>query len=390
MKHLNTIVLLLLCSYFSVNAQEKIRIQGVVLDQYDTKIPYAAVGIPSKNLGTSTTEDGEFSFQIERTYINETLEISSIGFETFKIKIKDYLNLQEKKILLNESITSLDEIVISNTEPKDFVKLAMKSLYDNTINKDHQLKVFYRRFSSEDNKARFLVEHYLKVLDPGPANGAYDGIFIVTGRKSVDYRYLKKKLNIHSMQVIGKRNPIRAGFRIKDYKWDRIGDTSYDGEDILIFEGIDKNNDRKFIKLYIGIETKGIYRVETSDLNQLYIYKKNKDNKLILSYHNRIRYGKIKLNDFQKKILKTNKNATRESYKHEVFVLGIETDSKIIYKPKYELYNIDTGDINVKYNAEFWQSFSLPPDTDFYKKSVKDLESIYGVSLENQFKITNK
>ena len=37
-------------------------------------------------------------------------------------------------------------------------------------------------------------------------------------------------------------------------------DTNYDGEDVLVFEGLKKNNDK--LVLYIGFETNRIYKVE--------------------------------------------------------------------------------------------------------------------------------
>lgn len=43
------------------------------------------------------------------------------------------------------------------------------------------------------------------------------------------------------------------------------------------------------------------------------------------------------------------------------------------------------GDIPVKYNPDFWSSFSMPPETAFYKKNAKELRSIYGVPLDVQY-----
>ena len=41
------------------------------------------------------------------------------------------------------------------------------------------------------------------------------------------------------------------------------------------------------------------------------------------------------------------------------------------------------------YDEEFWKSLSIPPKTRFYRKNVEELEGIYGVSLEDQFKYAN-
>ena len=44
---------------------------------------------------------------------------------------------------------------------------------------------------------------------------------------------------------------------------------------------------------------------------------------------------------------------------------------------------------DVAYNKSFWHNFSLPPETDYYKKNIKELESRFGVSIETQFKYSN-
>ena len=310
-------ILLIIGVAFSFNAQQdNIKLKGVVVDQNNESIPYAAVGITSISKGTATTEDGTFYLLISQNNVNEILEVSSIGFETYKIKVQEFLNLKEKKIILKEAITSLDEIVISNKKASYYPKMALRKLWKTTLNDKHQLNILYRRFSVEDKKARFLVEHYINVLDKGPLEGKYLGVAIVAGRKSADYRFLKKKLKGHPVNIITRFSPLRGDFRLKDFDWERVGDSSYDGEDILIVEGKNKKNSKGFVRLYIGFDTFGIYKIETSNLNAVYVYKKNKEGKLHLSYHNRTRSGKIRLKPFQKKILNTDKNFITESDKH--------------------------------------------------------------------------
>jgi hypothetical protein len=382
------IVLIIGVQFFNYSQEKKIELEGLIIDESNFTIPYAAVGIPSKYVGTASTEDGTFYLQVSKSNFADSLEVSSIGYTTFKIKVQDFINLKEKAIVLKEDIVSLDEVNI--LAPTDYVKLAVKNLRKTTINGRHQLNVLYRRFSTEDKKARFLVEHYINVLDNGPVVGLFDGIEVVTGRKSADYRFIKKKLYGHPMSVIGKRNPLRSGFRIKDYKWTRKGDTSYDGEDIIIIEGVDSKKKWSFIRLYIGMDTYGVYKLETGDLSALYIYKKDANGKLHLSYHNRTRTGKVELSAHQKRLLNTDKNVITESYKHEVFVLGVQTDKKIVNSADYMHHKKDIGDIEVKYDPVFWLNFSLPPETAFYKKSKQELESIFGVPLETQFNAVNK
>jgi hypothetical protein len=47
------------------------------------------------------------------------------------------------------------------------------------------------------------------------------------------------------------------------------------------------------------------------------------------------------------------------------------------------------GDIPVKYNEAFWKNLSIPPETKFYQKNARDLASIYGVPLDEQFQLAN-
>ena len=64
-------------------SQSRIVIEGSVVDEYEMEVPYAAVGVIKKNIGVTSTEDGTFSFFVSNNELDDILEISSIGFETF-------------------------------------------------------------------------------------------------------------------------------------------------------------------------------------------------------------------------------------------------------------------------------------------------------------------
>ncbi len=386
-KKIFVLTLIISWASLSYSQQKNIELNGLIIDETNFPIPYAAIGIPSKYIGTASTEDGTFSLLLSKNNLVDSLEVSSIGFKTFKIKVQDFLNQKDKTIIIKEDIVSLDEVKL--LKPSDYVKLALKNRRKTTITTPHQLNILYRRFSVEDGIARFLVEHYMNVLDYGPQAGEFVGEEIVAGRKSADYRFIKKKMNGHPINVITRFSPLRNNFRIKDYKWSKKGDTSYDGEDIIIVEGKSNKNNWEWQRFYIGMKTSGVYKIESSVLSALYVYKKDKDGKLHLSYHSRTRNGKVNLNDIQKKLLNTNANTVKESYKHEVYVLGVERDRVIVNSGNYIRHKEDIGDIKVNYNPDFWKNLSLPPESAFYKKSATQLESIFEVSLETQFKVVN-
>ncbi|MEP5340059.1 MAG: carboxypeptidase-like regulatory domain-containing protein [Algibacter sp.] len=379
---------------FSVKSQEKtLKTEGLILDETKLSIPYAAVGIPSKYIGTSSNEDGVFYLELSKSNLLDTLEVSSIGYITAKILVKDFFALSEKIVTLKEDIVSLDEVSILN--PEQYVKLAFKNLKNNTVNVVHELKVLNRFFSLEGEKAKFFVEQYIKVKDRGPKGGSdVERIEVVEGRKSADYRFFKgnNSAKIYPIDFMTRIDPLRRGLSINDYKWTKTGDTSYDGEDIVIIEGKSKDVKRHGYLdpvLYIGVDTYKVYKTSNKPNNVVTIYKKNKDGKLYLSYHNHYTRSFKDLSDKQQKLLRTTNKKIKLSRRNEIIVLGIETDKNKITTKSSDVYKKNIEDIDVKYNSFFWRNFSSHP-TEYYKKSVEELESTYGVPLETQFNMVNK
>lgn len=384
LKKINVVYLFLFLSLV-FNAQETITVEGLIIDKDKYSIPYAAVSVLSKSIGTASNDDGGFVLKLTQENLNDIITVSTLGFKTFTIKVQDFLKLEEKIITLVEDVVSLDEITLVNYN--SFIKAGLRNLKNTTQTKGHQLNILYRRFSNENGVSRFLVEHYLKVYDRGPTSEKFDQIEIVESRKSNDYRFVKKKQTFHAAVMIAKQNPLRKRIYRNDYKWEVIDDTSYDGEEVIVVEGKEKENPKRWIKLYIGIDTKGIYKLENSTHNAVYIYKKNKEGKLVLSYHNREYVFYEKVTTYMKKLLKLKSNEMKLSYRHEAIVLGVEDNRKKIRVSDNIINRKDIGDYNIKYNADFWKNINLPPDSKFYKLSANQLEKLFGIPLENQFKL---
>ncbi|WP_171032342.1 carboxypeptidase-like regulatory domain-containing protein [Polaribacter aestuariivivens] len=393
------LIILFLIASTNFFGQKNIEIEGVVVDESENPIPYAAVGIPSKQIGTATNDDGGFYLKLSADNLSDTLEISTIGFKTYRVKIQDYIDSKTKKITLVENVVTLDAIVLEKTD--DIVKKALKKLKKTTLSDKHQMDILYRRSSVENGKTRFLVEHLLNVIDYGPSDIRFDEVGLAEVRKSADYRFAFKKQPVHAIHIMAQVNPLRQDIYVKDYDWERISDTSYDGEDVLVIQGTKKNQkthkSQNWIKFYIGLDTYGIYKVDVSrfaskfaGLTATYIYKKNDEGKLVLSYHNREARFRTPITAQKQKLLNIKNKNIQSSYRHEAIVLKIEKDRKK-FEVKNPIYDRkDIGDYEVDYHPEFWKTVVLPPETKFYKKSVKDLESIYGVPLETQFKAVNK
>jgi len=380
----NLIIFFVSLVHISVFSQSEIIVESEITDINKQTLAFTSISIMSKSIGTISNEEGRFSLRLTKENLNDTITISTLGFKSFKIKVQDFIDQDIKVVTLEEDLVSLDEIVIQ--DPASYVKSALKKLKETTYSKGHQLNILYRRFSNENNVSRFLVEHYAKVYDNGPTSREFGPIEIVEARKSNDYRFAKKKQKFHAIKMTAKQNPLRAGISTRSYKWKIDDDTSYDGEDVIVLEGTDKNKKNKWIRLYIGSDTSNIYKFEKSDLNAVYIYKKNKDGTMVLSYHNREYVFREKVSPQTKRLLKLEEDEIKLSYRHEAIILGIETDRKKIRVSENIKLGKDIGDYNLKYDPQFWETVSLPPDSKFYKESSNQLENIYGIPLETQFK----
>ena len=396
MRYNFTLLFLIICSF--IYSQNKTVVEGVIVDEYNYGVPYAAIGILSKNLGTSSNDEGAFYFLVSDKELNDVLEISSIGFKTFKISIKEYISQEDKKIVLEENVTELSDVFVKSNE--DYVRLALKNLKENTLNKSHQLKVLYRRWSVEDDICRFYIEHFINVNDRGPYYNISDFNVIQT-RNSADYRFLATNQDVHALQYMQGNNPLRRNFNVKDYKWKKLGVSNYDGEDVIILNGtgLDDRGNERTLKLFIGFDTYSIYKLEITkvpqrakSMNLIYVYKKNLEGKLYLSYHNREYKHSKKASDKIKKLLASKgekpRNYIPTEFRHEVFVIGVEMDKK-----RFDNSGI-TGErdmtlFKIPYDLNFWKNISLPPETKFYKENISELESLYGVPIETQFEHSN-
>ena len=388
-------IFLLVFTPLTLHAQNNIPISGKVMDDKGFEIPYAAIGIVSKNIGTTSTEDGTFYFQISAAELKDTLSFSSLGFSTYKLPVSKLVQNEEMVVILEEKTTSLREVVVNSTS--FYVRQALKKLKVNTLNKNHELDLLYRRWSVEDNVCRFLIEQNIKAIDRGPSS-YLNKFFIENIRTSADYRFVKNEQKLHALKYMEYNNPLRKGLNLNSYKWETIGDSSYDDEDVMIVQGVISVEET--ITLYIGLDSSKIYKLEMEkkpkigkSLKATYIYKNNKADKLYLSYHQREWKGASKLPENVRRAMisasKTPPVYIPIAYRHEVYVLNLVED-KSKFKTGESVSNLDMSNYESNYDVQFWESLSIPPETNFYRKNVEELEGIYNVPLEDQFKYANR
>lgn len=108
---MKTILFLLTLFLFTTLLAAQNTLSGKVIDQKGNPVSGANIYIDGTYDGTSSNDQGEFSFTTTTTG-NQTLVVSFLVFETTKMPI-DVADFKGKTIKMRESVTSLDAVVVT-------------------------------------------------------------------------------------------------------------------------------------------------------------------------------------------------------------------------------------------------------------------------------------
>lgn len=342
-------------------------IKGKIVDSTGFGLPFTAVSIPDSGKGSITNEEGFFELKLAESDLQSELKVEMIGFETYKIKVADYISKKITEIQLKEAAEALKEVVIE--KPNSVVSRAIENIAKNGIDEKYKLRVLYTRAAMEGGKAVHLLDHvftiYMKSTKP-----EFLGCVLTEGRQTVDYRKHKKDVSVH--QILGA--PFAFGIDLSLLnkgvkKWEDVGTTSFGEEDVIIFESQDKNPKERR-KVYIGYDTGKVYRFDLKGGTIVSKFQTNKEGKLYLSYH---------------------KNSSSTKFHYEVIVLAKREGNKVgPVRDQKSLAFKASPEFDMPYNKRFWDRLSLPPQSKFYKKLISDIESVKGIPIQTQFENSYK
>ncbi len=227
--------LILLIASFGTTTYAQTEIKSKVSD-FLTFLPIENANVYIKNttIGTISNTDGKFVLQVPQEHVNDTLIISSIGYQSFKTVISEFDASID--VYLEEDIASLDEVVIiAETRPKtgnDIVLRALEELPDNLPEYPYLQKGFLRHKERNKKEYKWLIESALTIYDSSYASGARRNLKINVDeiRKSYDLRdidslftyssYLKSTgMNINARSQKLRRDTIRTASLVNAIKW---------------------------------------------------------------------------------------------------------------------------------------------------------------------------
>ena len=144
--HFNSFIHLLVC-FFAGTAflfsQDTNVVSGTIQNRENSEpLPFASIRLKNHPIGTVSNDEGAFDFYIPRSKRNDTLNVSFIGFNTYEIPL---LNIEGPLMIqLSPSTNVLDEVILTEKDPLDYIKKALERLSENYPQNDYQTLAYYR------------------------------------------------------------------------------------------------------------------------------------------------------------------------------------------------------------------------------------------------------
>lgn len=203
--------------YYALAQNQAKVISGFLIDE-ETEQPlsYGIISIKGTNLGTTTNEDGYYTFIIPEEHLNDTLTFNYIGYKGVEIPINQAG--ENTNISLLPYSISLKEVVIYPISPEERLKAAIKKLEANYTTEPIQAYSYLSQKVKENShflnhQEAYFRSYYPNYLDP---KGSQHQVLLHREREDV------------ASLAFGQAKESRK--REKDYRKGRITEEEYQSE----------------------------------------------------------------------------------------------------------------------------------------------------------------
>lgn len=238
-----------------LHAQENSIVSGQVINGEDQQpLPYASIRLKNHPIGTISNDNGEFDFYIPKSKRNDTLNISFIGFNSYEVPVAHITRKLE--IVLRPSTNVLDEVILTEKDPLDYIRKALDRLGDNYPVDDYQTLAYYREKFIENgaviNKEEGIFKTY---YPPGNIDSLKNQHQLLLYRPEPNPRQFQFMREwFEQKQEKKRKKAIRRGEDFDEEDLDNDMDMDLGGPESVL--GLDINNDRdnylkpKYFKYY--------------------------------------------------------------------------------------------------------------------------------------------
>lgn len=444
MKNIMILLCLLLGHFYQMLGQSATVKGRVTSKDNSIGIAYASIGIVNTSIGTICDEFGNFFLQVPKQYLQDSLFISCIGYNTLKSKINISTPIN---VSLSPRFYLLPEVLISRVlSPEEILEKAKQKMGDNFFQGIYKQQGIYTSTSFKNDKCVGFTQMKLDIFNRGfnwsytKLNHAFVSITDLANlkeRRKSEYFYSKEIRGFYEdgkfydWPNIVKEDILHKGFLIKGKKAKfsvKIVDTTlYDNELVYVLKCepnaslLKKINDtpEAYFPTHSGIYEADFYiNAKSYAIHKIVFSTKKYDTFQEILQNSKgfeakwnyvegvILYEPYQGKYFPKYIMydesfleknKTSGGFNTITKKNQLILtdLGEISGNLDVYKEEFGFEVNHKGEIkrislkeNKVYNEAFWQT--IPLELYLSKQSQNDLESQAQESMDTQFKNTSE
>ena len=167
------------------NGEERYVVKGKVMNKREKPIPFATIYFRNSSKGTIANGEGEFRFIIPASMSDDTLFVSSVGYENVKIAPEIYLS-QSLQIHLKNAVIPIKDIIVRPEIPDEIVMKSWDDRFKNYNTKPLLLTAFFRETSKQNDDYISLTEALIEINKSSYTSNAEDLIKLVKGRNGTN------------------------------------------------------------------------------------------------------------------------------------------------------------------------------------------------------------
>ncbi|MBV6655374.1 MAG: carboxypeptidase-like regulatory domain-containing protein, partial [Mameliella sp.] len=178
------IILLLFPFCLSAQQSDYLVIQGKIVHAKTGKpLSHAHIGIPQRGIGTTSGYDGRFTFKVPSYYKNAEMQVSYLGFQTYRAPVSKIQS--GATIRLSPAPSVLQEIVVMDEQKiEDIIRRAVRQIPENYPDYPTSLTGFYRESrTNDDQEYIYLAEGVLNLYKRSYENVKEGQVSLVQGRQ---------------------------------------------------------------------------------------------------------------------------------------------------------------------------------------------------------------
>jgi hypothetical protein len=225
-----------------IYAQENSVITGKIINGEDKEpLPFASIRLKNHPIGTITNEEGEFDFYVPKSKRNDTLNISFIGFNSYEVPLTSIS--RELEIILTPSSNVLDEVILTEKNPLDYIKKALEKLPENYPQDPYQSIAYYREKFIENGAVINKEEGVFKTYYPKAGDSAknqHQLMLYEPEENPQQFQFMREWFE--AKQEKRKKKAIKKGEEFDEEEYDSDMDMDFGGPETVI--DLDINNEQ--------------------------------------------------------------------------------------------------------------------------------------------------